>query len=231
MVVMNSALAASWRPGMTAIMPPRPRVFTIPASAEFSADADPRAEERRTDRGVSRRRRSAGARERHAVPADAARLRAGARRVSRGARDDAAVLPRIVPLGDIDEDELAFVDAAGGRPDSDVPDELGGLERRMLLAELILRWIASPGMRTGSRAAAGRTTRRRPRSRSRMPRAADRRHDDAAGCVRTSSTSWCRANSMSTGKRPWNFSASRASTGRRTRDDAKGSIRRRGAIC
>jgi ATP-dependent helicase/nuclease subunit B len=53
---------------------------------------------------------------------------------------DAAVLPRIVPLGDIDEDELAFAEAASGEAGLDVPPELGGLERRMLLARLVLAW-------------------------------------------------------------------------------------------
>src|SRR5204862_5982704 len=52
----------------------------------------------------------------------------------------AAVLPRIVPLGDIDEDELAFAEAASGEGGLDVPPELGGLERRMLLARLVLAW-------------------------------------------------------------------------------------------
>jgi ATP-dependent helicase/nuclease subunit B len=52
----------------------------------------------------------------------------------------AAVLPRIVPLGDIDEDELAFAEAASGEAGLDVPPELGGLERRMLLAQLVLQW-------------------------------------------------------------------------------------------
>src|SRR3954468_5381174 len=53
---------------------------------------------------------------------------------------DAAVLPRIVPLGDIDEDELAFAERAVGETGLDVPEELGGLERRMLLARLVLAW-------------------------------------------------------------------------------------------
>src|SRR3954451_14984490 len=55
-------------------------------------------------------------------------------------KTDAAVLPRIVPLGDIDEDELAFAEAATGEAGLDIPDELGGLERRMLLARLVLQW-------------------------------------------------------------------------------------------
>jgi ATP-dependent helicase/nuclease subunit B len=53
---------------------------------------------------------------------------------------EAAVLPRIVPLGDIDEDELAFAEAASGEAGLDVPPELGGLERRMLLAQFVLAW-------------------------------------------------------------------------------------------
>ena len=66
------------------------------------------------------------------------------------ATDDAAVLPRLVPLGDIDEDELAFADMANGSEALDIPDALGGLERRMLLAQLVLKWIASPSLRTGT---------------------------------------------------------------------------------
>src|SRR5581483_4771351 len=62
---------------------------------------------------------------------------------------EAAVLPRLVAIGDIDADEIAFAEAAN--PDVagatlDLPDELGGFERRTLLAELILKWAHSPGM-------------------------------------------------------------------------------------
>jgi ATP-dependent helicase/nuclease subunit B len=63
---------------------------------------------------------------------------------------DAAILPRIVPIGDVDEDELAFAEAAGGENAGavlDLPPALGGLERKMLLAELIRKWAASPEMR------------------------------------------------------------------------------------
>jgi ATP-dependent helicase/nuclease subunit B len=63
---------------------------------------------------------------------------------------DGAVLPRIVPIGDIDEDELIFADMATGDIAGDalaLPRALGGLERRFLLARLVLKWtegIASP---------------------------------------------------------------------------------------
>src|ERR1044072_4437856 len=57
--------------------------------------------------------------------------------------EQAAVLPRIVPLGDIDEDELAFAEAAIGEAALDIPVATESLERRLLLAQLILKWIAS----------------------------------------------------------------------------------------
>jgi ATP-dependent helicase/nuclease subunit B len=56
---------------------------------------------------------------------------------------DAALLPRIVPIGDIDEDEIAFADAATGAAAADaleLPPALGGLTRRMLLTQLVLQW-------------------------------------------------------------------------------------------
>src|SRR5580698_5631957 len=59
---------------------------------------------------------------------------------------DAAILPRIVALGDIDEDELAF--AEDSEPDGaaplDVPAKLGELERRLTLARLVAAWAKRP---------------------------------------------------------------------------------------
>src|SRR6185295_5770610 len=63
---------------------------------------------------------------------------------------EAAVLPRIVPIGDVDEDELLFADAATGETAGaalDLPKALDGLERKVLLAKLIQIWAASPDMR------------------------------------------------------------------------------------
>src|SRR5215468_2380636 len=60
----------------------------------------------------------------------------------------AAILPRIVPLGDLDEDEIAFAQAA--MPEDsvlDLPPAVDGLARRLLLAELVTRWAQSPALR------------------------------------------------------------------------------------
>jgi ATP-dependent helicase/nuclease subunit B len=55
---------------------------------------------------------------------------------------DAVLLPRIVPLGDVDEDELDFAQTIS--PDAldplDMPPALDGLPRRLLLAQLIAAW-------------------------------------------------------------------------------------------
>ena len=54
---------------------------------------------------------------------------------------DAAVLPRIVALGDIDEDELAFAQATSpGLSALEIPPAMDGLQRRLLLAQLIAAW-------------------------------------------------------------------------------------------
>src|SRR5215469_16708542 len=49
-------------------------------------------------------------------------------------KERAAILPRIVAIGDVDEDEIAFALA--------LPPALGGLERRLKLAQLVLKWAA-----------------------------------------------------------------------------------------
>jgi ATP-dependent helicase/nuclease subunit B len=76
------------------------------------------------------------------------------RRACRLARDvfldrlegDAAILPRIVALGDLDEDEIAFSEAATGalaEAALALPPAFGALERRLTLAELISKWAAA----------------------------------------------------------------------------------------
>ena len=114
---------------------------------------------------------------------------------------DAAILPRIVPIGDVDEDEIAFARAATGGVAADaltLPDDLGGLERRLLLAQLVLtgrpRRCAHGRRRAAGREYAGGCARARRRS-----RAPDGRHDDAARVRGIGSTIWCRTGSTNTG--------------------------------
>src|SRR5271166_1893240 len=60
-------------------------------------------------------------------------------------KDAAAILPRIVALGDVDEDEIAFAETATGElaaTDLDLQPALGELERRLLLARLVRTWAA-----------------------------------------------------------------------------------------
>src|SRR5271168_3040270 len=118
-----------------------PRVFTIPASAPFL----PTLIKALTGGKLG------------VVPAGdplalaAATLYLPTRRACRLLRDafldvldgDAAILPRIIAIGDIDEDEIAFAEAAAGDIATDalaLPPALGGLERRLMLTRLIERW-------------------------------------------------------------------------------------------
>ena len=122
-----------------------PRVFTIPASAPFL----PTLIEALTGGKLG----FPAARDPLALAS--ATLYLPTRRACRLARDtflevfndDAAILPRIVALGDIDEDEIAFAEAASGDIAADalaLPDALGGLERRLLLTQLVTKWATSP---------------------------------------------------------------------------------------
>src|SRR6186997_1309904 len=131
-------------------MASKPRVFTIPASAPFLPALIEALMEDRLGLGFR--------------PGDDPLSLAGTtiylptRRACRLAhrmfldvlKRDAAILPRIVPVGDVDEDELAFAEAAIGETGGtalDLPDAVEGLERKVLLAQLILKWAATPEMR------------------------------------------------------------------------------------
>ncbi|HEY9361018.1 MAG TPA: double-strand break repair protein AddB, partial [Xanthobacteraceae bacterium] len=123
----------------------RPKVFTIPSSVPFV----PTLVHALVDGTLV-----PGFPPAHATLALAdATLYLPTRRACRLARDffleatneDAAILPRIIAIGDIDEDEIAFADAAGALASEalELPPALGGLERRLLLTRLVLKWAAS----------------------------------------------------------------------------------------
>ena len=77
-------------------------------------------------------------------------------------KGDAAILPRLVSLNDVDADEIMFAEAAAdAEPGAlELPDALQGLERQTLLAQLILKWAAriTPSDKTQAPLVAGSPT-------------------------------------------------------------------------
>ncbi len=129
----------------------RPRVFTIPPSAPFLATLIKALTGGKLGFDLAD----------DPLALAAVTLYLPTRRACRLARDaflealniDAAILPRIVAIGDIDEDEVAFAEAATGAIATDalaLPPALGGLERRLLLAQLVGKWAAAPKVRGAS---------------------------------------------------------------------------------
>jgi ATP-dependent helicase/nuclease subunit B len=123
------------------------RVFSVPLSVPFLRSVIAALIDGRLVAGFEARREPA--------KLAAATLYLPTRRALRVAREvfldelkaDAVILPRIVALGDIDEDELAFADEAeqlGGAAPLDIPQKLGELERRLTLAKLVAAWARSP---------------------------------------------------------------------------------------
>jgi ATP-dependent helicase/nuclease subunit B len=128
----------------------KPNVFTIPASAPFLPALIDALRASKLVPGFPATR----------DPLELARLTLylPTRRACRLARavfldrleGEAAILPRIVALGDLDEDEIAFAEAATGdlaEAALALPPAIAPLERRLLLAELILKWANTPEVR------------------------------------------------------------------------------------
>ena len=125
-----------------------PRVFTIPASAPFLPTLIEALQGGKLGFGFSG----------DPLALAAATIYLPTRRACRLLRDaflkslkgDAAVLPRIVAVGDIDEDEIAFADAATGDIAADalaIPRAIDGLERRLLLTHLVGTWAGGAKVR------------------------------------------------------------------------------------
>jgi ATP-dependent helicase/nuclease subunit B len=124
-----------------------PRVFTIPTSAPFLPVLIRALLDGTLVKGFAP---SLGGKSDPLALASAT-LYLPTRRACRLARDlflevtgaSAAILPRIVAVGDVDEDEIAFAEAASGGLGAEalaLPPALSGFERRMLLTQLVLKW-------------------------------------------------------------------------------------------
>ena len=108
---------------------PTPRVFTIPASVPFLPTLIEALADGRVVPGFPAAR--------DPLALAAATLYLPTRRACRLARDlfldvlggDAAILPRIVAIGDVDEDEIAFAEAATGAIADDSARTAGGARR------------------------------------------------------------------------------------------------------
>ena len=123
------------------------RVFSVPASAPFLRTVVAALVDGRLVDGFEART--------HPERLAQATLYLPTRRSGRMVREifldelgtEAVLLPRIVALGDIDEDELAFAEEPepyGGAALLDIPPKLGELERRLTLARLVALWAKSP---------------------------------------------------------------------------------------
>jgi ATP-dependent helicase/nuclease subunit B len=123
------------------------RVFTVPVSAPFLRTVIAALVDGRLIDGFEARA--------HPERLVQATLYLPTRRAGRMIREmfldelggDAVLLPRIVALGDIDEDELAFAEepeSYGGTASLEIPPKLGELDRRLTLAKLVSLWAKSP---------------------------------------------------------------------------------------
>ena len=107
-----------------------PRVFTIPASAPFLRTLIAALMDGRLVPGFPAKG--------DPLALASATLYLPTRRACRLARDlflevtggDAAILPRIVPIGDVDEDEIAFAEAATGAMALELPEAIGGFPHK-----------------------------------------------------------------------------------------------------
>src|SRR5258706_6453267 len=123
------------------------RVFSVPVSAPFLRTVIAALVDGRLVDGFEARA--------HPEKLAQATLYLPTRRAGRMAREifldvlktDAVVLPRIVALGGIDEDELGFAEESeqyGGAAPLGIPPKLAELERRLTLARLVAAWAKSP---------------------------------------------------------------------------------------
>src|SRR6516164_2820832 len=118
-----------------------PRVFTIPASAPFLPTLIEALHDGRLGLPATRDPLALAAATIYLPTQRACRLMRGA--FLDALEGDGAILPRIVPIGDINEDEIAFAENNGAESLA-LPPPLSSLERRLLLTQLVTKWSTSP---------------------------------------------------------------------------------------
>ena len=124
-----------------------PRVFTIPASAPFLPTLIEALHDGRLGLPATRDRLALAAATIYLPTRRACRLMLDA--FLDALKSDGAILPRIVPIGDIDEDEFAFGEDSSAESLA-LPPPLSSLERRLLLTQLVTKWSTSPELHGAS---------------------------------------------------------------------------------
>src|ERR1700733_4647207 len=123
------------------------RVFSVPVSVPFLRSVIAALVDGRLVDGFEARA--------HPERLTQATLYLPTRRAGRMAREifldelntDAVLLLRIVALGDIDEDELAFggePETSGGTAPLEIPPKFDDLDRKLTLAKLVAMWANTP---------------------------------------------------------------------------------------
>jgi ATP-dependent helicase/nuclease subunit B len=114
-----------------------PRVFTIPSSAPFLSTLATALLDGKLIPGFAPRHDPLALASATVYLPTRRASRAFAEAILAALKTDATLLPRIVPLGDTDEDALAFADIAG-MPER--PSPISPTARRLLLAQLVMKF-------------------------------------------------------------------------------------------
>lgn len=126
-------------------MRPAPRVFTIPPGAPFLETFARRLLEGEVAPGYSHALGPLGIADATIYVPTRRAARALAQELTKALGAPTALLPRILPLGGLEdsETELLFAEPDGDALSPDAPPAIGAVARRMLLARLILQWARS----------------------------------------------------------------------------------------
>ncbi|MDE2362641.1 MAG: double-strand break repair protein AddB [Hyphomicrobiales bacterium] len=126
---------------------PRPRIFSIPAGARFLSSFVDALDAGEIVPGLSSRAGPLAYADTTIYVPTRRAARALLSEFSARAGKGAVVLPKIRPLGAVDEDADIFAAPADDSfgLDPDVPEAIGDLRRRFILAELVLGWARALG--------------------------------------------------------------------------------------